>query len=191
MRSAEGPSEIARLGRRRQITILANPAPGVGESTVEAGAEDRGGRSHIAPFVLVRSRSGRSKAIVDTAGNFVLAFSLSFIFMYLILAGSSNRGCTRSHLLRWPLTIPSRSCPSTFSTRRQHHVGARPFGLFGVVKKNSILQIDTNHLRERASSEIQRSSTRTAIGCDSNLDDTLAFVAGIIPLILGPGIGRG
>ena len=63
--------------------------------------------------------------------------------------------------------------------------------LFGVVKKNSILQIEhINQLRARgALAAATRSCTATGIGLRPILMTTFAFVAGMLPLVTSKGIG--
>src|SRR5207244_9358585 len=85
LRRAEGPSQITRYGRQRQVTFTANTAPGVGSGEVGTAFERAVKDMHLpADYRLVPF--GQSKEIGRTARNFAIAFGLAFIFMYLILA---------------------------------------------------------------------------------------------------------
>lgn len=188
-----GPAQINRLGRRRQITIMANSAPGIGDSTVRAALEKLIAAEHLPPDYTVEP-VGQSKDTTETATGFFMVIGLAFVFMYLILAAQFESWLHPvTILLSLPLTVPF-ALLSLFI----FHESLNLFSalgllvLFGVVKKNAILQIDhTNNLRRRGHPRLEAILEANKDRLRPILMTTIAFIAGMIPLVNSHGIGSG
>jgi HAE1 family hydrophobic/amphiphilic exporter-1 len=191
--SGTGPAQIDRYNRQRQVTITANLKDGYSLDRVLTALDNQSKLLKLGAEYKA-SKQGASKELGKAAMNFLLAFVLSFIFMYMILASQFESFLHPiTILLSLPMAVP-------FAL-----VSLLPFGetlnifsalgilmLFGVVKKNSILQIDhINTLREKGKDRY----TAIIEGCRDRLRPilmtTLALVAGLIPMAVAQTPGSG
>jgi HAE1 family hydrophobic/amphiphilic exporter-1 len=192
LKRAEGPSKIDRYARQRQVLFLANTAPGVGSGEVGAALEKIVKDMNL-PSQYRFVAFGQSREIARTGKAFVVAFGLSFVFMYLILAAQFESWLHPiTILLALPLTVP-------FALISLLMLGSSLdiftmlgiLVLFGVVKKNSILQIDhINQLRAEGYSRRDAILHGNRDRLRPILMTTLAFVAGMFPLLTSKGIGN-
>jgi hydrophobe/amphiphile efflux-1 (HAE1) family protein len=191
LKRSEGPSKIDRYARQDQVTFLANTAPGVGAGEVGAALE-RQVKAMNLPSQYRFVPFGQSREIARTGKAFILAFGLSFIFMYLILAAQFESWLHPiTILLALPLTVPF-AVMSLLLLRQSLDIFTMLgiLVLFGVVKKNSILQIDhINQLRAEGYSRLDAILHGNRDRLRPILMTTLAFVAGMLPLLTSKGIG--
>jgi multidrug efflux pump subunit AcrB len=188
-----GPSSINRLSRQRVVTLVANAAPGVGENVVGDALVGILKKMDLPADYLVKP-AGQTKLMKETGMSVLVGFGLAFVFMYLVLAAQFESWLHPfTILLSLPLTLPFAVLSIVLTGQALDMFSVLGiFVLFGIVKKNSILQIDhTNHLRaqgmERTEAILQANRDRLR----PILMTTLAFVAGMIPLAMSKGVGAG
>ena len=182
---------IDRSDRERMVAVRAGVAPGyaLGDriEALKQAAVDLN-----MPAAYSFSVTGKAKELERTFVEFLWAFLLSVIFMYIILAMNYE---SMIHpftiLLSLPLTVPF-ALLSLYMTHGTLNLYSALgiLVLFGVVKKNSILQIDhMNQLLARGMPRAQAIIEANRDRLRPILMTTLALVAGMLPLAIGTGPG--
>ena len=188
-----GPSTIDHYNRRRRVELTANLLPSASQSSVLAQLDSEMRKLHLSSDYTV-AFAGQAAEQGRQAQAFMTAFGLSFVFMYLILAAQFESWLHPvTILLSLPLTVPFALLSILFlrdSLNILSQLGI--LVLFGVVKKNAILQID--HANQLRAAGMKRDEAIVAASRDRLrpiLMTTIAFVAGMIPLAISSGVGSG
>jgi len=184
-------SRIDRTDRQRETRLRAGIAPGYGQADrIEALKKSAAGLNMPAAYQTFVT--GKAREMEKTFTEFLWVFLLSVVFMYMILASQFESLIhPLTILLSLPLSVPFALFSLWYTGNTLNLYSALGIlVLFGVVKKNAILQIDhMNNLRahgmDRAAAIMQGNRDRLR----PILMTTLALVAGMLPLWVGTGPG--
>ncbi|HOW89298.1 MAG TPA: efflux RND transporter permease subunit [Elusimicrobiales bacterium] len=187
-----GPTQIERYNRQRKVTIEANSTGmPLGNMLKEA---EKAFKELKAPPEYKGGAIGRSKELGNMLMGFLTAFLMAFIFIYIVLASQFESFVYPiAIIIALPLTVPFAVISLFLTGQSVTLFGIMGiFMLFGIVKKNAILQVDyTNTLRAKGMSRHAASIEANKTRLRPILMTTLTLVACMIPTALGTGAGSG
>ncbi len=189
--STNAASRIDRLDRQRQVSLRASVAPGYAQADRIAALRAEVERMGL-PTGYSTKVSGRARELETTFTEFLWAFLLSVVLMYVILAAQfESLVHPFTILLSLPLSVPFAFLSLLIASQTINLYSALGLlVLFGVVKKNAILQIDhMNKLRAQGMDRLAAILQGNRERLRPILMTTMTLIAGMTPLALGTGPG--
>jgi HAE1 family hydrophobic/amphiphilic exporter-1 len=186
-----GPTTLQRSDRQFTVQMIADVAPG--HALDEASNDVRKMLAGLnMPSTMSFKLQGQSKILDETTANMIMAIGLAMIFVYMVLASQFESFLQPVVImLVLPIAVPFALFTLWVTGRTLNLWSALGMLLLlGIVKKNSILQVDyANVLRARGVPlrEAIVESCRTRLR--PILMTTTAIIAGLVPTSLGIGIG--
>jgi HAE1 family hydrophobic/amphiphilic exporter-1 len=186
-----GPTTLQRSDRQFAVMMIADVSPG--HALDEASNDVRKMLAGLnMPPTMSFKLQGQSKILDETTANMIMAIGLAMIFVYMVLASQFESFLQPIVImLVLPIAVPFALFTLWITGRTLNLWSALGMLLLlGIVKKNSILQVDyANVLRARGLPlrEAIVESCRTRLR--PILMTTTAIIAGLIPTSLGLGIG--
>jgi len=184
------PGQIDRYAQERQITVISNlHKKPLGEAMANA---NRIVADMKMPAEYSTAYLGRGKLMAEAFRNFLIAFVLSLLFIYMVLAAQFESfvhpvTVMTSIFLALPFGILSIILAG--NTLNIYSVMGM-FVLIGVVKKNGILQVDyTNTLRARGMARFDAQMLANKVRLRPILMTTFAIIAGMLPVTFDKGDG--
>ena len=192
-----GPTRIERTQRQRKVTVEAN-TDGVLSLGALIGAANQAYEEVKKEMGLSAEYTGGLTGMSEQMGkmikSFIVAFVMAFVFIYIVLASQFESFVyPLSILIALPLTLPFAFLSLLLLRQNLTFFSIMGlFMLFGVVKKNAILQVETtNQLRQKGYSRHDASIKANEMRLRPILMTTLTLVACMIPTALGQGAGSG
>ncbi len=192
LRLEPGPASIDRYNRQRQVTLFANldNLP-LGEAITRA--QTKIDELNMKPgYQAIFGASARTFS--EASNDFLIAIILAIAFIYMVLASQFNSFIHPLTIMTaLPLSVPAGLLTLlAFNRTLNVYSAIGLMMLFGVVKKNSILQVDyTNTLRKQGMERHEALIAANHVRLRPILMTTIAIIAGMVPIALGQGAGAG
>jgi HAE1 family hydrophobic/amphiphilic exporter-1 len=186
-----GPSTLQRSNRQYTVQLTADVASG--HALDEASADIRKMYADLnTPATMSFRLQGQSQILDETTTNLIMAVSLAMIFVYMVLASQFESFIQPIVImLVLPISVPF-AMFTLWATHRTLNLWSAlgMLLLLGIVKKNSILQVDyANTLRAEGMPMREAIVEACRTRLRPILMTTFAIIAGLIPTALGIGIG--
>jgi hydrophobic/amphiphilic exporter-1 (mainly G- bacteria), HAE1 family len=191
LRRGFGPTRITRNNRQFSISMSADVARGHALDEASADVRRLVADLHMPPGYSVRLQ-GQTSQLEETTTNLIMAIGLASVFVYMVLAAQFESFIQPLIIMAvLPLSVPFALFTIWVTNRTLNLWSALGILLlFGIVKKNSILQVDyTNVLRAQGVPLAQAIEEACLTRLRPILMTTFAIIAGLIPTALGIGIG--
>ena len=192
LRMGSAPASIDRYNRQRQITVNAS-LDGAVLGTVLDETRRKVDDMHMKPGYQVVF-GGNARTLNEASNDFVIAIFLAVTFIYMVLASQFNSFIYPFSIMSsLPLSVPAGLLAlMAFGMTLNVYSAIGMLMLFGIVKKNSILQVDyTNTLRAHGMERHEAIVAANHVRLRPILMTTLSIIAGMLPIAFGRGAGAG
>jgi HAE1 family hydrophobic/amphiphilic exporter-1 len=188
------PASIDRYNRMRQISVYANLDPlRTTLGTAVSEARTKVGELGLKAGYQV-TFGGAARTLSQAGNDFLIAVILAVVFIYMVLASQFNSFIHPLTIMTaLPLSLPAGLLAlMAFGMTINVYSAIGLMMLFGIVKKNSILQVDyTNTLREQGLNRHDALIQANKVRLRPILMTTISIVAGMLPIAFGRGAGSG
>ncbi len=187
-----GPASIDRYNRQRQISVYGN----LDKTTlaeVIAMTRAKVDELNLKPGYQAVF-GGSARTLAEASNDFVIAIILAVVFIYMVLASQFNSFIHPLTIMTaLPLSLPAGLLAlMAFGMSINVYSAIGLMMLFGIVKKNSILQVDyTNTLRAQGMERHEALIAANHVRLRPILMTTVSIIAGMLPIAFGRGAGSG
>jgi hydrophobic/amphiphilic exporter-1 (mainly G- bacteria), HAE1 family len=192
LRMQPGPATINRYNRQRQISIYGS-LDGIPLASGLEAARAKTAEISLKPgYEIVFT--GSAKTLSQATSDFLIAIILAIAFIYMVLASQFNSFVHPLTIMTaLPLSLPAGLLAlMAFGMTINVYSAIGLMMLFGIVKKNSILQVDyTNTLRAQGMERHEALLQANHVRLRPILMTTISIIAGMTPIALGRGAGSG
>jgi len=187
-----GPATIDRYNRQRQVSLNGG-LDGIPLQTGVNEVQKKVDEMNLKPgYSTVFGFSAR--ILTQASNDFLIAVILAVIFIYMVLASQFNSFIHPLTIMTAiPLSLPcGLFALMLFGMTLNVYSAIGLMMLFGIVKKNSILQVDyTNTLIAQGIPRNEAILTANHVRLRPILMTTIAIIAGMLPIAFGRGAGSG